>query len=169
MNNSEILKQIIESRRSIYPKDYTGEEIPQEILDEIISSANFAPNHKSTKPWRFQIFRNEEKQNLATEIQKIYKETTAPELFLEKKHLDFADKISKTDTLVTISVNFSDFVPEWEEIAATAMAVQNMYLTCTAHSIGCYWSSHNVINHLGNFLNLEENQRCIGLFYMGKV
>ena len=59
MNNSEILKQIIESRKSTYPKDYTGEEIPQEILDEILSSAQFAPNHKKTKPWRFRVFRGE--------------------------------------------------------------------------------------------------------------
>ena len=129
MNNSEILKQIIESRKSTYPKDYTGEEISQEILDEILSSAQFAPNHKKTKPWKFRVFRGEEKQQLAKEIQKIYKRTTPGDLFLEKKYLDFADKIAKTDTVVTISVNFSGLLPEWEEIAATSMAVQNMYLT----------------------------------------
>lgn len=153
----------------MYPKDYTGEEISQEILDEILSSAQFAPNHKKTKPWRFRIFRGEEKQQLAKEIQKIYKEMTPEHLFLEKKYLDFAEKIAKTDTVVTISVNFSGLLPEWEEIAATSMAVQNMYLTCTANQIGCYWSSHTVINHLGEFLNLEENQRCLGLFYLGKI
>ena len=169
MKKSEIVKEIIESRRSIFPKDYSGEDIPQEILDEILSSAQFAPNHKRTKPWRFQVFKNEEKQNLAKEIQRIYKETTPEHLFLEKKYLDFEDKISKSNAIITISVNFSGLLPEWEEIAATAMAVQNMYLTCTANEIGCYWSSHNIINHLGDFLNLEENQRCIGLFYLGKI
>lgn len=169
MKNSEILKKIIENRRSVFPKDYTGEEIPQEILDEILSSAQFAPNHKKTKPWRFKVFKAEEKQNLAKEIQRIYKETTPEHLFLEKKYLDFEDKISKSNVLISISVNFSGLLPEWEEIAATAMAVQNMYLTCHANEIGCYWSSHNIINHLGNFLNLEENQRCIGLFYLGKI
>jgi nitroreductase len=61
MNNSEILKEIIESRRSTFPKDYSGEEISQEILDEILNSANFAPNHKRTKPWRFRVFKGEEK------------------------------------------------------------------------------------------------------------
>ena len=71
MNNPEILKQIIESRKSTYPKDYTGEEISQEILDEILSSAQFAPNHKKTKPWRFRVFRGEEKQQMAKEIQKL--------------------------------------------------------------------------------------------------
>ena len=169
MNNSEILKQIIESRKSTYPKDYTGEQISQETLDEILSSAQFAPNHKKTKPWRFRVFRGEEKLQLAKEIQKIYKETTPEHLFLEKKYLDFADKIAKTDTVVTISVNFSGLLPEWEEIAATAMAVQNMYLTCTTNGIGSYWSSPGMIKHLDDFLSLEENQKCYGLFYMGKI
>ena len=169
MKKSEILKEIIENRRSIYPKDYLGEDIPQEIFDEILSAAQFAPSHKKTKPWRLEVFRNEEKQKLAKEIQKIYKETTPEHLFLEKKYSDFEDKISKSNIVISISVNFSGLLPEWEEIAAVAMAVQNMYLTCTANEIGCYWSSHKVINHLGDFLSLENNQRCIGLFYMGKV
>ena len=169
MKKSEIVKEIIESRRSVFPKDYSGEDISQAILDEILNAANFAPNHKRTKPWRFKVFKNDEKQNLAKEIQRIYKETTPEHLFLEKKYLDFEDKISKSNAIITISENFSGLVPEWEEIAATAMAVQNMYLTCTANGIGCYWSSHNIINHLGDFLNLEENQRCIGLFYLGKI
>ena len=129
MNNSEILKQIIESRKSTYPKDYTWRRNSQETLDEILSSAQFAPNHKKTKTLRFRVLEEKKKQQLAKEIQKIYKATTPEHLFLEKKYLDFADKIAKTDTVVTISVNFSGLLPEWEEIAATSMAVQNMYLT----------------------------------------
>lgn len=169
MNKAAVLKEIIESRRSIFPKDYSGEKIEEEILNEILNSANFAPNHKKTKPWRFQVFRNEEKTELANKLAEIYKTTTRPEVFLEKKYLDITHKISNTDTIITISVNFSGLVPEWEEIAATAMAVENMYLTCTVHQIGCYWSTPGMIQHLGEFLNLEENQKCIGLFYLGKI
>lgn len=169
MKKAKILKEILESRRSIFPKNYSDEEIEEDVLQEILNSAIFAPNHKKTKPWRLKVFRKEEKDQLGKKLADIYKSTVAPQNFLEKKYQDISDKISKTDTIVTISVNFSGLVPEWEEIAATAMAVQNMYLTCTANEIGCYWSSHNIINHLGDFLNLEENQRCIGLFYLGKI
>lgn len=35
MKKSEILKEIIETRRSIFPKDYSTEDIPQEVLEEI--------------------------------------------------------------------------------------------------------------------------------------
>ena len=61
MNKAAVLKEIIESRRSIFPKDYSGEKIEEEVLNEILNSSNFAPNHKKTKPWRFQVFRNEKK------------------------------------------------------------------------------------------------------------
>lgn len=169
MNKAEILKNIIETRRSIFPKSYSKEEINEEVLSEILNSATFAPNHKRTKPWRLKVFRAEEKNQLGSKLADIYKQTTNSQTFLEKKYLDISDKISKSNTIVTISVNFSGLVPEWEEIAATAMAVQNMYLTATAHEIGCYWSTPGMINHLNDFLQLEENQKCIGLFYLGKT
>lgn len=169
MNKAEILKEIIAQRRSIFPKDYTDAEIPQELIAEIVSSATFAPNHKRTKPWRFKIFRGEEKARLASEMQAIYKATQPEQLFLEKKYNDIGFKINKADAVISIVVNFSGMVPEWEEIAATSMAVQNMYLTCTAHEIGCYWSSPKIVDHLKESLTIEENQKCLGLFYMGRL
>ncbi|MCQ9635905.1 nitroreductase [Chryseobacterium sp. WG23] len=169
MNKAEIVKEIIEQRRSTFPKDYTDAEISQEVIDEILSSATFAPNHKRTKPWRFKIFKGEEKANLASEMQAIYKTTQPEQLFLEKKYNDIGFKINKADVVVSIVVNFSGMVPEWEEVAATSMAVQNMYLTCTAHNIGCYWSSPTIVDLLKESLTIEENQKCLGLFYMGKV
>ena len=48
------------------------------------------------------------------------------------------------------------------------MSVQNMWLTCTANNLGCYWSSPKIISMLDSFLKLENNQRCLGLFYIGK-
>ncbi|MDR4893179.1 MULTISPECIES: nitroreductase family protein [unclassified Chryseobacterium] len=169
MNNASILKEIIEQRRSIFPKDYTDTEISQEVLEEILNAATFAPNHKRTKPWRFKIFKGEEKAQLASEMQAIYKAVTSEQLFLEKKYNDIGFKINKADAVVSIVVNFSGMVPEWEEIAATSMAVQNMYLTCTANNIGCYWSSPKIVEELKNSLTIEENQKCLGLFYMGTI
>ncbi|MBK1897774.1 nitroreductase family protein [Chryseobacterium paridis] len=168
MNKAEILKEIIEQRRSIFPKDYTETEISQDILDEILHSATLAPNHKRTKPWRFKTFKGEDKAQLAVEMQSIYKVTQPEQTFLQKKYDDIGFKINKADVVVSIVVNFSGMVPEWEEIAAVSMAVQNMYLTCTANEIGCYWSSPGIVNHLKDSLTIEENQRCLGLFYMGR-
>ncbi|MCW3159917.1 nitroreductase family protein [Chryseobacterium oryctis] len=167
MNKAEILKEIIEQRRSVFPKDYSDTEISQEIVDEILNSAKFAPNHKRTKPWRFKIFKGEEKSKLALEMQSIYKATQPEQLFLEKKYQDIGFKIHKANVVISIVVNFSGMIPEWEEIAAVSMAVQNMYLSCTANGIGCYWSSPKIVENLKESLLIEENQKCLGLFYMG--
>ena len=43
-----------------------------------------------------------------------------------------------------------------------------MWLTCSANEIGCYWSSPKIISDLDSFLDLDDNQRCLGLFYIGK-
>lgn len=167
MNQAEILKQIIQSRKSTFPKEYSTEEIPHEVLEEILNSARFAPNHKKTKPWRFSVFKGVEKTELGEKLAQIYKETTASEVFLEKKYLDIPSKISKANAVITISVNFSGLLPEWEEVAAVAMAVQNMYLTSTANEVGCYWSTPGMMKHLDGFLGLEEHQKCYGLLYLG--
>ena len=169
MSHIESLQQIIESRRSIYPKNYTQKEISEEVLSAILKSAQYAPNHKKTKPWRFSILKEKSLGDLSKEIQTLYQQNTAENLFLQKKYDDFAQKISQTSAIIPIVIQYSDLVPKWEEIAAVSMAVQNMYLTCTAHQLGCYWSSHPIFHHLKDFLQLNENQECLGLFYIGTI
>ncbi len=169
MENSKILKHIIEERRSVFPKEYTGEPIPEFILDEILSAAVLAPNHKRTKPWRFRVFKGNEKLALGEELQRVYKETTPEFQFLQKKYDDFIYKVERSGAIISIVVEYSNLVPQWEEIAAVSMAVQNMYLTCTANKIGCYWGSPVLIKYMKNFLKLEDNQECLGFLYMGKL
>ncbi len=96
-------------------------------------------------------------------------EITPEQLFLQKKYEDIGNKFSKSNVVLTVSVNFSGLVPEWEEIAATAMAVQNMHLTCAANNVGAYWGTPGMKDYLGKFLQLEENQKCYGLFFMGMI
>ena len=169
MEEIQVLKKIIEDRKSHYPKDFIEGKLKEGLIDEILYSAQFAPNHKRTKPWRFQVFEDLDKDVLGEEMAEIYKKSTPTEQFLEKKYLDIQEKVKQSAAIITISVNFSGLLPEWEEIAATSMAVQNMYLTCTALKVGCYWSTPPVKDDLGEFLNLEGNQKCIGLFYIGNI
>lgn len=161
------IKELIETRKSIFPKDYSGEEIPQKILEEIMLYAPMVPNHKRTHPCRFQLFTQEKKYLLGKELQKIYKEQTTENHFLEKKYQDILFKFEKSGAVISIVVNFSGIVPEWEEIAAVSMAVQNMYLLCTEYNLACYWSSPKIVDFMGDFLQLENNQKCLGFFYIG--
>lgn len=169
MNTSEVLNQIIKMRKSTFPPQFTGEKIRENVLNQIIDSAEYAPNHKKTRPWRFRLFQNDEKSHLSNELMRLYQQTTSADKFSQRKCDEIGEKVQKSDAVITLSVNFSGQVPQWEEIAAMAMAVQNMYLTCTAHQVGCYWGSPGFVSKLNDFLKLEENQACYGLFFMGKM
>ncbi|MCJ0743023.1 nitroreductase family protein [Pedobacter montanisoli] len=167
-SNSEILAQIIKNRRSVFTDSYIEKEIPRGVIEQILESANYAPTHKLTQPWRFIVIRKEAKLRLGEELAAIYKSTTTPEKFLQKKHDSFTLKTQKADCILALNVQYHpDKLPAWEELAAMACAVQNMALTAESLNVGAYWSSPGMIEHLGKFLELNENEKCYGLFYMG--
>ena len=164
----EVLSNIIQRRRSIFPISYTTQEVPVEVIKQILESANYAPTHKMTEPWRFIVFRKEGKTALGQELARLYKETTPAHQFLQKKYDSIEDKAAQASCIVTLNAELHpDKIPEWEEIAALACAVQNMALTAEALNVGAYWSSPGMLADLQVYLNLGEQEKCFGLFYMG--
>lgn len=164
----DIVSSVIQRRRSIFPQSYTGEEIPAAIIQQVLESANYAPTHKLTQPWRFMVFRKEGKHRLGLELARLYKEMTPEPQFLQKKYDALVEKLDQSSCVIVLNAQFHpDILPEWEEIAAFACAVQNMAITAESLKIGAYWSSPGTIAKLNDFLGLGPNERCFGLFYMG--
>ncbi len=163
-----ILSNIIKRRRSIFPASYTSEEIPVAVIKQILESANYAPTHKLTEPWRFIVFRNEGKIKLGQELARLYKEITPVHQFLQKKYDSIVEKAQQASCIITLNVHLNtEKLPEWEELAALACAVQNMALTAEALNVGAYWSSPGMLANLKEYLNLGDQEKCYGLFYMG--
>lgn len=163
----ETIKHIINHRRAVFPPSYTGQVIPKELLTELLDCADAAPTHKLTQPWRFVVFREQGLSRLADQLASLYKAHTSPEQFLQKKLESTRDKVLRSGAVMAIVVSYSGLIPQWEELAATACAVQNLWLAASAADIGGYWSSPGTIKHIGDFLGLAENEECLGFFYMG--
>ena len=161
--------ELIRRRRSVFPQTYTDELIPDEVIKEVLENANWAPTHKLTEPWRFKVFRGEALQRLALYLAQWYKAHTPADQFSEKKYAKTLNKPQRSSCVIAICMQRDpqERVPEWEELAAVASAVQNMWLSCTAYNIGCYWSSPRSILEADEFLDPKEGERCLGLFYMG--
>ncbi|TKC10743.1 nitroreductase [Pedobacter polaris] len=168
MSNYEVLSNIIKNRRSIFPISYIQKEIPVAVIEQILENANYAPTHKLTQPWRFVVMRKEAKGRLGATLGDLYKSNVPENQFLQKKHASFSEKANQADCILAINIQFHpNELPAWEEIAAVGCAVQNMALTAEALGVGAYWSSPPLIDDLGDFLGLAENEKCFGLFYMG--
>jgi len=163
----DTLIKIIKERRSIFPASYIRKEIPVEVISQILEAANYAPTHKLTQPWRFVVIRKAGLARLGATLGSLYKSMVPPQQFLQKKYDSFAEKTSQADCIIAINMQISGKIPEWEELAAVSCAVQNMALTAESLQVGAYWSSPPLIDDLGDLLSLGENEKCIGLFYMG--
>ncbi|HMR19312.1 MAG TPA: nitroreductase [Sphingobacterium sp.] len=164
--SNEILKAI-QNRRTVNQNSFTDQDITKEDLLTILEAANAAPTHKRTQPWRFVVFRKEGLERLGAELSRIYRTTTPPEKYTELAEQNMGKKATMSNVALAIIVNYSGELPEWEELAATACAVQNIWLAAHTLGIGGYWATPGLINHLGEFLQLESHQKCVGLFYMG--
>lgn len=162
--------QIIRNRRSYFPKEYIQQPIPRNILEEILENANYAPSHRLTEPWRFVVFETAEaKAELGTYLAEAYKQRTPEEKYNEDTYLRTKANPQLAGCVMAISMQRDPLerIPEWEELASTAMAVQNMWLTAQAYGIGAYWSTPKSILEASEFLQLAEGETCIGLFFMG--
>jgi len=164
-----MISKTIQSRRAVFPVQYNEQPISKEEIQSILESANWAPTHKKTEPWRFKVFHSETaRKKLADFLGKTYQETTEnPSEFKQKK---VEQKPLQSGCVIAICMQRDpkESLPEWEEIAATAMAVQNMWLTAHELKIGAYWSSPALKDHLHKLLDFKDGQRCLGFFYMGK-
>jgi nitroreductase len=158
---------LIKKRRSIFPAQYNSIPIATTDIEKILEAANWAPTHKKTEPWRFKVLFGESKEQLGQFLSKKYQETEERPKQIKTQKLLENPKRAGAVIAICMQRDPKESLPEWEEIAATAMAVQNMWLCCTEMGIGCYWSSPGLIQYMGEFLDLNEGEKCLGFFYMG--
>ncbi|MEO6316231.1 MAG: nitroreductase [Chitinophagaceae bacterium] len=167
------LNSVIRARRSHFPKQYNaGKQVDDAIIDQLLENANWAPTHKLTEPWRFTVFTGKGLQTFAGLQASVYKNSVGA-AFREDNY----QKLLATPLLAShiISIGMKRHaetnIPEYEEIAAVACAVQNMHLTATAYNIGCYWTTGGVTNTAAAkpFFNLNAADKLMGFFYVGVV
>jgi len=169
MNLEESINHLIKNRRSVFPPMFTGEKIDDKVVHALLENANWAPTHKKTEPWRYIVFKDQGLNALSDFCTNAYKSIVPEEKFSQRKFDKTKKKILGSSHVIAICMNRSIDVqiPEWEEIASVAASVQNLWLSCLAYGVGGYWSSPKYISEANDFLNLDENQRCLGFFYLG--
>lgn len=193
-SNNELLPSkestlaLIKARRSIMPKDLSGEKLNKEDVEMILEAANWAPTHHKTEPWRYTVI--EGSDSIADYLDKMdqwYSENK--EDVSNEDYNRFLAKLSGVRPMFTENVSHLIVIsmvrqalpgkklPEWEEISSVACSVQNMHLALTSlDGVGGFWSSHTWCRHfrdsqeMRNFLGLcDAEDRVLGAFVIGKV
>lgn len=167
---NKIVSENIRGRRSIFPKNYSGDLVATEIIEEMLENANWAPTHKFTEPWRFSVFSGSGLEKLATTLANTYKEYAESEdVFDQKKYDKFMTKAPMASHVISLGMKRNASIPEFEEVCAVACAAQNMMLTAASHDIGCYWTTggFQFYDRLNSFLGLGEDDKLLGFLFVG--
>jgi nitroreductase len=166
------LNKLIRERRSIFPKQYdAGKHVDDAIIRQMLENANWAPTHKLTEPWRFTVFTGKGLQTFARLQASVYK-NSAGTGFKEENYQKLLATPLLASHIISIGMKrHAEKIPEFEEIAAVACAVQNMYLTAAAYHIGCYWTTGGVTNNEAAkpFFNLDTADKLLGFLYVGVI
>ncbi len=170
-HNLSDTNELIRDRRTIGPEKYSSRKVHKEVVEEILRNGTWAPTHGMTQPWRFKVFMGEGVKRIGDRLPVWYKEYVSEEKFSQKKFDKLQARGERCSVIIAVTMvpDPNGRIPEIEEIEAIACAVQNMYLTCTAHGIGAKYSTPGYLYTEGvrEFLKLEEGGKVLGLFYLG--
>ena len=170
--NPEWLNEVIANRRSVFQQQYSGEQVNDAIVHQILENGNWAPTHKLTEPWRFIVFTGKGLEKLAKFQGEIYKTVTqADNSYKEDRYQNLITKPMQSSHIISVGMKRDPkrSVPEIEEIGAVFCAVQNMYLTASAYGVGAYLSTGGItyFEEAKEFFGLEADDKLIGFFHLG--
>ena len=163
--------EAIRSRRNIKPELFNGKIISEEDIQALLELANWAPNHGRTEPWRFFVFDKSALPEFAAVQEDVYRNFIPREKFNEEKAQKFGQRTEKVSHVIVIASarGNNPNIPVIEEIQATAIAVQNMWLGATEKGIAMYWGSGGP-TYLPEFkepFGLGEEDQILGFLYLG--
>jgi nitroreductase len=165
------LSDLIKQRRTIYPKDHSPREVHREIVEKVLTNASWAPTHGMTQPWRFAVYTGEARTRLSTFLAEEYHRLTPPEKVMPRKLENLTQRPLQSSVVIGLGMarDPSGRITELDELLAIGCAVQNMFLTCTAYGLGGFWATGAILtsNGIRDFMGLGEQDRALGLFYMG--
>src|SRR5215211_2353958 len=169
----EEINRLIRSRRSTFPNQFEkGKKVDDAIVEQILENATWAPSHGNIQPWKFVVFTDGGLQKLAQFQSELYKESSGGN-FKEATYQNLQANPLKASHVIALCMQRdpNKKFPEVEEIAAVATAVQNIYLSVTAHGIGGYWTTGGVTYNekAKPFFGLGQEDKLMGFFYVGHI
>lgn len=171
--NTDSINHLIRNRRSVFPDQFdAGKHIPDEIIENILINATWAPTHGQNEPWHFSVYTGDGIKQLASFQSELYKQESGSK-FTESKYIKLQQQPLKASHIIALGMkrDANSKIPEIEDIEAVACAVQNIYLSVAAYGLGGYWTTGGITYYekAKSFFGLGETDRLLGFFYTGYI
>lgn len=134
------LIETINNRRSI--RKYKNIDIPNEIIEDLINTARFAPSAKNRQPWSFMIVKDKTKNKIADIMLEQLKES---KISLERKIYNTNSSVKATANIIKeVPILILVFKPKednWiiEDSLSIGAAIEHICLRATDLGLGSLW------------------------------
>lgn len=171
---SEAILRAIDTRRSA--PAWLPDEPDRAIIARLLESANRAPNHKLTQPWRFFILRGDSRLEYASALagdtiaDQRSREPAPTSEWEQQCRVNTAASLLRAPVVIAVGCVPAQLpgLPDWEELAATAAALQNLLLAAHAYRLGAAWKSRSCpLPGAVGWLGLPPHARLLGHVLLG--
>jgi nitroreductase len=147
------LKTAILSRRTVH--EFSADPVPQDLIEEALKLALWAPNHKLTYPWMFYWVGKETQSKFADLAVELKSQSDPPpsEVMLKALH----KKLSVIPQMIAVGCKkVESAFQQREDYAAVACGLQNASLFLHEQGYASKWST-------GGFTRQEKTYDILGV------
>ena len=164
--------EAIRNRRTV--RGFLDNPVPREALERLIEAATWAPNHRTTEPWRFFALERggETREKVARLVRGWTLETIQnPNVETRQKSAEKAARevLDSPAFLYVYSVPGLNEEITRENYAATCCAVMNLSLAAYAEGLGVGWSTGKSTKpeSLASTLGADSSWEMVGALFIG--
>jgi nitroreductase len=163
--------EVIRTRRSI--PQFKPDPIPRQVIEELLETAVWTPNHRLTEPWQFFVLEGESKRRFA-EIRRDARRAAlpnpdAPEV--QAALLKVFEDTARTPALIVFtSAGHADPELQEENYWSTFGAAYAVMLAAWSRGVGTYFRTGKAVvdsPRLRTLLGVPDDRRVIGVLYLG--
>ncbi len=141
--------QAIRERRSI--RKYTGENIPDTVLGQILDAGRWAPSGLNNQPWRFAVVRD---RNIREQMSRL---------------THYSGIVVECDLCVAVLYNHNAGYDRDKDLMGIGACVQNMLLAAHSQGIGAVWLGEILKRkkEVNDLLGIDEGNELMAVLAMG--
>lgn len=173
-NSAKEISNWIKGRKSTFVRGLKeGSKIDDALVEQLLENASWAPSHGLVQPWHFRVFAGDAVKTFFSVQQKIYKQITPVDKFIDFKYQAYNDKWKRVSHVIAIIAKRDPHkrFPKQEDLISVACSVQNIYLSLEALGIAGYLSTGDVCysEPMREFLQLNQDDEPVGFFILGEA
>lgn len=165
------LLDYLQVRRST-PAIQLAEPGPEKAeIEDILRLAVRVPDHGKLAPWRFIVYRGQERTRLGEVALKLALEKN-PELGAEQQQVELSRFTRAPVVIAVVSTAAPHFkIPEWEQVMSAGAVCLNLIMSANAHGYAANWLSEWMTfdETIWPELGINSGEKIAGFIHIGST